>query len=225
MGVHEGWQLLVGNAGEVEDRPVPGEVVAGRVIEAGDRDRRWIDRPVARHPLDEIRVAVAELRGRYPDLRLLVPEPEDGRQRRATRHGEIARFGKEPPLSNKVANRGRLVTRAPVEEQHGRRECRAVGSHRGQSGRGHGQGDDADSGKAARALGAAFTECLPPCCRLDVRLAPVIDVGCIRALCLAALVEVRAEDADLERARPDVDGEDVATHGRRPSATSSALSV
>ncbi len=60
---------------------------------------------------------------------------------------------------------------------------------------------------------------------LDVRLAPVVDVRCVGAPRLASLLEAGAEDADLERARPDVDGEDVAAHGRRPSATRSACSA
>ena len=79
--------------------------------------------------------------------------------------------------------------------------------------------------KAGRHLRAALAQRLPPGLGLDVGLAPVVDVRRVGAPRLASLLEVGAEDADLERARPDVDGEDVAAHGRRPSATRSARSA
>ncbi len=122
VGLHERGSLSSGMPARSRIVAVPGEVVAGRVVEAGDRRRRRIDRPTARHPLDEIGVAVAELRCRRPDLGLLVPEPEDGRQRRAARHGQIAGLGEEPPLSDDPADGRRLGPGTSVEEQDGRRE-------------------------------------------------------------------------------------------------------
>ena len=116
VGLHKVRQLARRYSRDFEHVAVPFEVVARRVVEARDGNRRRIDGPGAGQALDHIRVGVAELRRGRPHLGLLLANPEDGTQRGAAGDRQVARLAKELVLANHLPDGAGLLVRAAVEE-------------------------------------------------------------------------------------------------------------
>ncbi len=223
VGLHDRGQPLRRQAGGVEDRGIPGQVVPCRGIEARDRRRRGVDGPAPGQAPGEVRVAVTEDRRRRPDLGLVVPDPQDAGQGRAPRDGQVAGLCQETLLADGRPDLGRLGARATVEEEDGGTQRGPIGRHRREPRRRHGERQDPHTPKVVGDLGAGLADGRPPGGRCHVRLVAVVEVDLVVAPCDGALLEVRAEDPQLEAAGADVDGEDVAPHHSSPSFTSDLL--
>ncbi len=178
---HQGGEHVLGDLGRGQHVLVPGQVVAGRVIEAGDRGRTGVNRPVACKALDHIGIAVSELVSRLPHVGLVLLDPEAGTEGRASRHGEVTTFPEEFLLTDSVAYLARLGPRPSIAKQDRRPERLALSSHRDQSRGRHRERDDADRREVLCQFSAALSERCPPFDGFNVGLALVVEIGIVAA--------------------------------------------